>query len=97
MTEMERMQAEAVNHARAMYRRRTPAQAPQQPAETAKESAQQEELPLPPEAQEGSAKSDLLAPLFEDKERTLILLLLILLGEEGADSGAMMALLYCIL
>ncbi|MBQ1388688.1 MAG: hypothetical protein IIY78_03585 [Clostridia bacterium] len=35
--------------------------------------------------------------LFEDSERTLLILLIILLSEEGADAGLIMALMYCIL
>ncbi len=33
--------------------------------------------------------------LFEDTERTLLILLIILLSEEGADAGLIMALMYC--
>ena len=91
------MQAEAVNNARAMYRRRTPAVTVQQTAQSAPAHTNKEP-DIEPQPPPGSVKKpDLLSPLFEDKERTLILLLLILLSEEGADSGALMALLYCIL
>ncbi len=108
MTEMERMQAEAVNSARAMYRRRTPARSV--PVTTvppaAGSSARIEKTEQPIEnADSGSISTDeqsarqpgLLERLFDDKEKTLIILLIILLSEDGADPAVIMALMYTII
>lgn len=96
MTEMEKMQAEAVNSARAMYRRRTPMRLPEKESEPKKEEPrelpEQSEQPAPPAPDGG-----LFSALFEDKERTLIILLIILLGEEKTDPGVLLALMYCLI
>lgn len=100
MTEMERMQNEAVSNARAMYRRRTPPHAvtltPQQTETPALAEPPQKEQSTQPQ-QAKKPRADILAPLLEDKERTLIILLIILLSEDGADTGVILALMYCII
>ncbi len=96
MTDMEKMQAEAVSSARAMYRRRTPStRTVQSPPPPETEPPKTEP---PPEVTDGAVtKTDIFSSLFEDKEKTLIILLIALLSEDGADPGVIMALLYCIL
>lgn len=101
MTDMQRMQEEAANNARAMYRRRSPSQHPT--IRTEKTPPAEETEKTPDERPENLSsettvqKKDLLDSLFEDKERALLILLLILLTEDGADSGVILALLYCAL
>ncbi len=101
MTDMQRMQEEAANSARAMYRRRSPSQQPTihtEKAPPAEETKTVHEEPHENLSSETTAqKKDLLDSLFEDKERALLILLLILLTEEDADSGVILALLYCAL
>lgn len=43
------------------------------------------------------ARNDLLGALFEDKERSLILILILILSSENADSSVLLALMYLII
>lgn len=100
MTDMEKMQAEAVSNARAMYRRRTPSYSANIQVQTQTKDKPEPEQTLPEAPAEAAADHktpELLSSLFEDKEKTLILLLIILLSEDGADSAVLMALMYCII
>ena len=92
-----------------MYRRRTPQHTaviqstpPQNVQEPAAEN--HEDDSCMPETAAGNVQQssidrpgDLLNVLWEDKEKTLIILLIILLSEDGADTGVILALMYCIL
>lgn len=95
MTEMERMQAEAVNNARAMYRRRVPLRIEEK--EAPPEPKEEKPPESAPDSPESSPEKGLLGLLFEDKERTLLILLTILLSEENADPAVLLGLMYCLL
>ena len=92
MTEMERMQSEAVNSARAMYRRRTAA-----PNTAAVITESADNQPEPTEPHKPSPGKDVLSTLFEDKEKSLLLLLIVLLMDDTENTGAVLALMYCLI
>lgn len=86
---------EALRRAREMQNRsRTPAAVPPEP-EPAPEAPQTERqtLPAAPMAQKASP----LDVLLKDKERTLILALLILLSSEGNNTELLFALMYLLI
>ena len=100
MTDMERMQKEAVNSARAMYRRRTPVRQTVQ-TEVPEQGNSDTEASVKDTADTQAPESEIqhrsvFSTLFEDKERTLIILLIILLSEDNSDPGAVLALMYCL-
>lgn len=70
---------------------RAPAAAPEPPAQHAQEAEpQQPEVPQEQPKKPGG----LLDTLLEDKEQSLILLLLVILMKDGADLNAVLALMY---
>lgn len=95
INDMERMQQEAVRRAREMQQRAripTPpkAEAPPPEEHTEKQSHPRQEAPL----QETQSFSEV---LFKDKEKTLILCLILLLTDEKSDSSLIFALLYLLI
>ena len=120
MSDIDRMQQDAIDRAREMYSRRTPAynsggfpsgyngnikrrtssansrgeSFPQKERVTVENNA--DEVEEKTEQTEKPAES-FIDTLFADKERTLIILLLVLLNEEKANTSLMLALLYIIM
>lgn len=91
------MQTQAMERLKQMYskaqtdERRTTKQPPPLKVEEPKSEALKEEIQKP-------KKQDSIADLFlKDKEKSLILLLIVLLISEKADTSAVLALLYLIL
>lgn len=106
--DMRRMQEEAARRAREMQARarvpqprRGPGEPPRQ--EAPKEKPPKEEPPkAPPPAPEppalqGEGAGSMLGNLFQDKEKTIILALLILLGSEEGSQELMFALLFLLM
>ncbi len=94
INDMERMQQEAVRRAREMQQRAripTPpkAEAPLPEEHTEKQSRPRQEAP-----QETQSFSEV---LFKDREKTLILCLILLLTDEKSDSSLIFALLYLLI
>ena len=104
MSEIDRMQQDAIDRAREMYSRRTPSynsggfpsgeSFPQNDNDTVENNA--EDKPQETAPKETTSES-FLDTLLADKERTLIILLLALLNEEKANTSLMLALLYIIM
>lgn len=108
--DMRRMQEEAARRAREMQSRARPgkpasqrpgpspsgkATPPPSPAEPPPAAAPP---PLPESVQEeGALPASLLEALFQDRERTVLLALLILLGAEGDNNELMFALLFLLM
>ena len=69
--------------------------APEPPQEKP-ESAQPEHISEPP-AEEKSKPAGFLDTLMEDKEQSMILLLLVILMKDGADLNLILALLYLVI
>lgn len=106
--DMRRMQEEAARRAREMQAR---ARAPgprrgqgEKPRPEPQKEAPPETPPPPPEtpvpappAPKAEGPENLLGSLFQDKERTIILALLILLGSEEGSQELMFALLFLLM
>lgn len=85
-----RMQAEAVRRAREMQSRARVSEPPP-PPEPPKEE------PVPPPPKESESPQSLMDSLFADKERTIILALLVLLSGENGNHELLFALLFLLL
>lgn len=72
-----------------------PTQTAQQPSARSEESSPQAES-NPPLAEQNQ-QNDFLESIFQDKERALIILLIALLGEEGANTSMLLALMYLLM
>ncbi len=97
--EMQKMQQEAIRRAQEMHRR-AGAHSRKEPEEPPKEP------PRPPEPEEKSPPASLplaadsggiFDTLFRDKEKTLILGILLLLMDEKTDNGLLLALMYLLI
>lgn len=108
--DLNRMQADAVRRAREMQSRArtTNRQAPQQraqnepPEHTAPPPPEPQSIPAAqpvsvPEQQPAQPQPSLLDNLFQDRERTIILALLILLSGENANHELMFALMFLLM
>lgn len=96
--DFDRMQAEAVRRAREMQSRARRVSAPN--AHSEPQIPQKEEIPSPDEpvpSQPVSPQKSALEGLFEDKERTIILALLVLLSGENANHELLFALLFLLM
>ena len=117
MNDLGKMQEEAVNSARAMYRRRTPqtpsdtahismtnskhqtptepSAPPNEPQAPPTEPPRNEDAGVPPH-EAPDKLGGFISSLLEDRERTLILIMIILLYEDNANIEMILALLYLI-
>ena len=85
---------EALRRAREMQSRSAPAPAPPEPPEPPPEAPPPES---PPEPKPAARRASPLDALLKDRERTLILALLILLSSEGANTELLFALMYLLI
>ena len=98
-----RMQSDAIRRAREMQSRaRTPQHRTQAPAEPPAPPPEPEEQSAPPPAPEqppvsAQAQPSLLDNLFQDRESTIILALLILLSGEDNNHELMFALMFLLM
>ncbi len=88
-SEMRKMQEEAVKRAEEMQSRARAVRQPEPPPR--KEDFGMEQPQKPPE------KGGLLETLMKDKERTLILALILLLMDEKTDNSLLLALFYLVI
>lgn len=104
--DMRRMQEEAARRAREMQSRARapqPRHSPPRPPQEAPPPPPPEPPPEPPKAPPPEAGTPAPAPaswlegLLKDKERTIILALLVLLGNEGANQELLFALLFLLM
>ena len=101
--EMQRMQEEAIRRAREMQRRATAA--PEAEGHSPEESQKREESGVPENSEDSGSEGsmgglpggELMENLFKDKDRTLILMLLILIGGESENNELMFALLFLLM
>lgn len=104
---MDKMQQEAVRRmqemqSRAKYPQSTHKKAPVPPSSHQKQTPK-EEVCEAAEVSENTdtlckkEKNDIISQLFQDNELSLILLLIVILGSEKADTGLILALLYLVL
>lgn len=95
INDMERMQQEAVRRAREMQQRARIPTAPRteapKPEEHTEKQSHTDPKPPVPETQ------SLTEVLFKDREKTLILCLILLLTDEKSDSSLVFALLYLLI
>ena len=87
-------------HARAVPSSRPqnpPAEAPETTTQSIPEPEQEESAPARSSQPSPPARQDLLGALFQDKDRTLILALLVLLSGEGSDHTLLFALMYLLM
>ena len=85
---------EALRRTREMQSRSAPAPAPPEPPEPPPEAPPPES---PPEPKPAARRASPLDALLKDRERTLILALLILLSSEGANTELLFALMYLLI
>lgn len=93
------MQQDAIRRAREMHSRATSAPrstAPQERRSAPVENNRQEPPP-PPAQQPHMPQQDILASLFKDKDKTIILALLLLLSGENGDNSLLYALMYLLM
>lgn len=107
-SEMQKMQQEAIRRAQEMHRRAAPFRPEQEnvpppkappPTETPLLTADMAEETAPPAGpSEGKAPTGgIFDTLFQDKEKTLILGILLLLMDEKTDNGLLLALMYLLI
>ncbi|MBQ1546390.1 MAG: hypothetical protein IIZ59_02525 [Clostridia bacterium] len=105
---LEKMQEEAVNSARAMYKRRTPqtqadsaqilvTDLPHETSDAPNDSQNNyNTAPVPDSPTQPDKLGSFLSALLEDRERTLILIMIFLLYEDNANPELLLAMLYLI-
>jgi len=109
-SEMQRMQQEAVRRTQEMQRRAaeysTVRREQEIPRVQASQAQKEREEPLQKEREEGNPeeavketdrKGGIFETLFKDKEKTLILGILLLLMDEKTDNGLMLSLMYLLI
>ncbi len=89
MTDMEKMQATAISNAKAMYKRSS---RPPEISENSERSEQNENSKQNEISEQNESKN-----MAVDTEKIMIILLILLLGEDMEDSGIILALIYSIL
>ena len=94
--ELEKMKREAEKRMNDMHSRAQSEKSPEPPAEESKPSSK-EALNTPPERKPAAEKDNVFSVLMKDKDRTIILGLLLLLMDEGGDQSLILALLYLLL
>lgn len=88
---------EALRRAREMQSRSAPAPAPPEPPEPPEPTPEAPPSESPPEPKPAARRASPLDALLKDRERTLILALLILLSSEGANTELLFALMYLLI
>ncbi len=101
MDELQRLQNEAMNRAREMQKKaqnigKQSANSRRKPANPSKFKMDQKQISKPP-AEHKKAMSNLFESLMEDSDKSLILILILILSTEDADPGIILALMYIIL
>lgn len=96
--EMERMQQEAIRRTQEMHRRAASAKATRETSPKPEPESSDEEKTPPDGLFEGKALAGgIFDTLFHDKEKTLILGILLLLMDEKTDNGLLLALMYLLI
>ena len=104
---MDKMQQEAVRRmqemqSKAKYPQNTHKKAPAPPSSHQKQTTKEDVCEAEENAENTDAlckkdKNDIISQLFHNNELGLILLLIVILGSEKADTGLILALLYLVL
>ncbi|MFI3207237.1 MAG: hypothetical protein R3Y33_08300 [Clostridia bacterium] len=94
--DIKHMREDAIRRAREMYSRANPSAVSENTTQATEEKPINETLP-PEEEKSDNLNEDFLQSFFKDKERMLILALLVILSQEEGNNSLLFALMYLLI